>query len=239
MRGDENWPLIVQSRFGNGNVLMFTSTVSPVWNNWARNATFPPLMLLAEDLLADGRFPQADLLVGFPLHFDFPTSEFSANADLVMPSPSSSKDPIENRLMVSRTMVPENEKYPIVLGGESQPDETVLPGVYDIWLRRRGGHHEIQRFALNVDTRESETALAIHQQLLSQLDSANPKMLNWDQFDPAPQQESTTSLSKLLLVLLILVLIAEQILAYQCSYHPRLRRDDTPTRHPSDTFPNS
>ena len=70
VRGNERWPLVLQSKFGSGNVVVFTTTAGPQWNNWTRNGTFPPTLLLVENLLATGRYPNQDWMAGQIIPFE-------------------------------------------------------------------------------------------------------------------------------------------------------------------------
>ena len=97
--------------------------------------------------------------------------------------------------------------------------ETDVAGIYDVWFQRTDSTQEVNRYTLNVDTSESEMALANRQKLLSQLEKSRPTLVDWDQFNPEPKQKPASSLSRLLLLLLVGFLVVEQSLAYSTSYH--------------------
>ncbi|MFK7768574.1 MAG: BatA domain-containing protein [Mariniblastus sp.] len=225
VRGNKKWPLIVQKSFGKGKVIAFTTTAGPIWNNWSRNATFPPILLLMQDYLATGKYVQEERLVGLQLEIEKPSNDFTPAITLISPNGSSRSD--ASRLVTRSKM----KVSPTSAGllrqtiGNRLPSETVretdVPGLYDVWLRRTDSMSEVERFALNVDTSESEMALANRQALLAGLEKSQPTLVDWNEFNPEPQQKPTSSLSKLLLLLLVSVLIVEQVLAYSTSYHRR------------------
>jgi len=101
--------------------------------------------------------------------------------------------------------------------------ETDLPGIFDLWYRKTDSSRSVDRYTFNVDTGESEMSLANPQKLLSQLEKSKPTLVAWDAFNPEPKQKPTSSLSKLLLILLISILVIEQLLAYATSYHAKVR----------------
>lgn len=223
VRGDPTRPLVVQSRFGKGNVIVFTTTTGPIWNNWSRNGTFPPIMLLVENLLAAGKYPAESHLVGVPIRIAVPADRYGPELTVVAPSDSRWMDehvriPMEFRMSLS----PSTDDYQISIG---QTDRTPRssdvdsPGIYDVWLRTADAQLEVWRLALNVDTAESQMKLVNPQSLLTALEQAKPSWVDWDAFNPEPKQQVASSLSKLMLFILLGLLITEQLLAYSASYH--------------------
>lgn len=223
IRGDETKPLVVQSRFGKGNVVVFTTTAGPVWNNWGRNGTFPPIMLLVEDWLASGRYKSDSNLVGVPIEISAPTKMYDPQVTFVVPADPGSSDNVVKRVTIKRRMEfnETGDQYQITLGSpdSNQSSDVNNPGIYEVWLRPSNDQMESKRMALNVDTMESEMELVNREKLLGALGSSKPSMVNWDQFNPEPKQENVSSLSKLLLFALLALLAIEQWLAYSTSYH--------------------
>ena len=222
IRGNKRWPLVVEKSFGNGKVIGFTTTAGPIWNNWSRNATFPPILLLMQDYLAAGKYQQEQRFVGGQIEIEKATNTHTPTMVLVTPGGSNgSRLVTQSKMTVSNS---DSGKLGATIG-KQLPSETVretdTPGLYDIWFRRTDSMPEVNRFALNVDTVESEMALANRQTLLASLEKSQPTLVDWDQFNPEPKQKPASSLSKLLLLLLIGILIVEQLLAYSTSYHRR------------------
>ena len=85
VRGDEKRPLFVTSRYGKGQVIACTTTAGPVWTNWARNATFPPIMLLMQDYLASGKQATNDQLVQSPYSINVDRSKYLPKAQIFKP----------------------------------------------------------------------------------------------------------------------------------------------------------
>jgi hypothetical protein len=222
VRGINSWPLVVEKPFGKGRVMVFITTAGPIWNNWTRNATFPPIMLLMQDYLAAGKYVSERRTVGMPIEVAVSSDAYSPNLTLLTPGGGDGSRLVSpTRMRVSPTDSDELvTRIGKLIPGEVTR-ETDLPGVYDVWLRRTDSTQEVWRFALNVDTSESEMALVNPQKLLSGLDSSKPTLVDWDQFNPEPKQKPASSLSRLLLLLLVATLVTEQLLAYSTSYHQR------------------
>ena len=222
IRGNENWPLVVEKSFGNGRVIAFTSTAGPIWNNWSRNATFPPILLLMQDYLAAGKYLQEEQFVGSQIEILKSTSTHTPAITLIAPGGSNGNRLVtRSKMSVSTT---DSGKLNTTIGKRLPSEsirETDVPGLYDVWFRRTDSNSEVNRFAMNVETGESEMALVNRQTLLASLEKSQPSIVDWDQFNPEPKQKPASSLSKLLLLLLVGVLVVEQILAYSTSYHRR------------------
>jgi uncharacterized membrane protein len=220
VRGLDGWPLVVDRSFGKGRVVLFTTTAGPVWNNWMRNATFPPIMLLMQNYLAEGKYQLDQKLVGETIDVNVASSDFTPNLTVLAPGGSDGARLVSKVKM--KVSAADSDQLVTTIG-KLLPSESVretdLPGIYDIWMRRTDSGQEVKRLSLNVDTAESEMALANRQQLLVDLAKSNPSLVDWDGFNPEPKQKPASSLSKLLLMLLAVVLIAEQLLAYSTSYH--------------------
>ena len=222
LRGDQDLPLAVENSFGRGRVIAFTTTVSPLWNNWSRNPTFPPILLLMQDYLAAGKFIVEDRLVGTAIEIDVPSNVYTPNMTALMPDGGDgSRLASQSRLEVSQL----SSDRLVTKVGKLIPSELVretdIPGIYDMWFRLTDSSQSVKRYSLNVDTAESDMQLASAQKVLANLQSSQPTMVQWDQFNPEPKQKPVSPLSRLLLVLLIGILITEQLLAYSTSYHQK------------------
>ena len=222
LRGDQDLPLAVENSFGSGRVIAFTTTAGPLWNNWVRNPTFPPVLLLMQDYLAAGKFIAEDRLVGSAIEIDVASNVYTPSMTALMPSGGDgTRLTSQSRLEVS----PLSSDRLVATIGKLIPSElareTDIPGIYDIWFRHTDSSQSVARYGLNVDTAESDMRLASSQEILTNLQSSQPTMVQWDQFNPEPKQKPVSPLSRLLLVLLIGILVTEQLLAYSTSYHQK------------------
>ncbi|QEG23134.1 glutamine amidotransferase [Mariniblastus fucicola] len=216
LRGNRQMPLVIDGQYQKGRTMLFMTTAGPQWNNWMRNATFPPILLLLQDYLASGKFPHDDRLVGDVVEILKPTG--SVTPDVTLLSPTESEDRIESKIRLSQT----DEGLRGQIGESLQSiinRSTGVPGVYELRFRQMDSTSAVERVALNVDHAESDLQLARDDKLSQVFGDQLPAITNWDQFNAEPKQKSVSSLNRLLLLLLVALLVAEQTLGWMCSYH--------------------
>ena len=216
VRGSQQFPLLIEGQYGNGRTLMCMTTAGTRWNNWMRNATFPPILLLLEDYLAAGKYPHETRIVGEPV--DFLKATGSVTPDVTLLSPTESEERIESKIRLSQT----DEGLAGKIGQSLYSDVnrgTSVPGIYELWFREMDSSSSVDRIPLNVDCAESEMQIVEDETLLQGLGSSAAKLTSWDQFNPEPEQKAVSSLNRLLLLLLVLLLVVEQYLGWSCSYH--------------------
>ena len=100
--------------------------------------------------------------------------------------------------------------------------ETDQPGIYSVQLKRQDQTVEQQMYAFNFPSTESNLELATTEELFkvlgnrSQIQIQEPGEFQWIQ-----GQEAGREITNSILVILFLILICEQLLAYRLSYHPQ------------------
>ena len=216
LRGSRQSPLVIEGQYGKGRTMMFMTTAGPQWNNWMRNATFPPILLLLEDYLSAGKYLHEAAIVGSAVPIMKPTG--SVTPDVTLTSPTESAERVESKIRLTQTEAGLESTI-----GESSTSiinrGTSVPGIYELWFREMDSSSSVDRVALNVDHLESDLSMVDDEKLMQFFGSEAPSLTNWDQFNPEPKQKAVSSLSRLLLLLLVLVLVAEQTLGWMCSYH--------------------
>ena len=208
-------PLAVESRLGEGRVVTFLTKAGPGetpqggWNNWGRNnPSFVVAMLELEAYLAAGRHRAITGLVGAPLSTTMPLAQYQPQVRFVLPAEQG-----------GGTLTIDADASATDLTAVLADTQTA--GVYEAqWTLRSGGEIVSRQFALNVDPREGN---------LDRLDSAGLaerlpgiKYLYQQAQDVAYDGERLAgpNLGRFFMWLLIVVLLAEQVLAYSASYHP-------------------
>ena len=227
VRGKTQWPLIIEKTFGDGRVILVTTTAGPIWNNWSRNATFPPTLLLLEDYLAQENYRYDDRLAGQTIPVEIPASEYLAKAvferRLDNQMSRLSQPPLENEILLRPASLDPQQLVGVV--GRYRPTmmsgATDEPGIYDLTLTKVNSAAETTRLSINVDGSESEMALVDMPTLLSKVAPAQPNLVDWDQFNPEPEQNPVSSLGRLFLLMMVGLLVTEQVLAYSSSYHQK------------------
>ena len=207
VRGAKQLPLAVSKSFGDGRSVVITTTAGSQWNNWMRNATYLPIMLLLQDYVAAGRFSSLDQLVEEPILESYPKSEFRQEATMVLGEP-------EERIEIPFSL--KTEAKGDLLNANLRTDKS---GIYEIWGQQISGEVDVRRTAINVDTSESDLAQADHKELVNRLSGTKAKLVDWDKFNPEPKIKPASTLNRLLFCLLIAMLIGEPLLAFATSYH--------------------
>jgi len=150
VRGDQRRPLMVESNFGDGRIVVCTTTAGPIWNNWSRNATFLPILLLLEDYLAGGKKQTANLTLSSSLTLAKEASQFLPDATLLSPIlGTEERETSEFKLAAvdgNQILQAQLPSY-----NPSGRANLTLPGVYDFWFQESNGAWTVERDAINVD----------------------------------------------------------------------------------------
>ncbi|REJ64966.1 MAG: hypothetical protein DWQ31_19755 [Planctomycetota bacterium] len=210
-------PLIVEKRFGKGVFLAVLTTSSPYqdnvgWNNWGRNPTFAPVMLDTQTYVGAAKLRDTTRQVGEPLAIPLSVEDYQAEVEFAH---------LESRPL--RTV-----KREATLDKDSSADMTatlegtLAAGIYEARLTRANGESEVRRYALNVPGGESDLRRVAPEQLKNLLAGIDHEYYEADRLIVAPVAEAGFKLGDywLYFVLLALLLVGEQILAYSASYHP-------------------
>jgi hypothetical protein len=100
-----------------------------------------------------------------------------------------------------------------------------LSGFYEAQLTRIDGATERRRYALNVDPAEGDLSALGPEQLAARLEGVKYQYEQAAAFQSTAGELAGYNLGAAILYGLVLLLLAEQILAWSASYHPAGRRD--------------
>lgn len=209
-------PLAIEQSFGEGRVFCLLTTAAPDWNGWANDPTFVVLALKLQSYLARPPASDRDQLVGTALSIELPADKYQSEATFVTPTSRG-----EGRISVERNAtISDGGMLRLALGdgageGAARTDRS---GVYELWLRNLSGDPEARRTALNVDPREGNLAIASDAELIAKL-SPVPVTIAHAEDEIGAESEAANNFSLPLMTLLVVLLIAEQALAYSASYH--------------------
>ncbi|MBX3412089.1 MAG: BatA domain-containing protein [Pirellulales bacterium] len=200
-------PLVLERKFGEGQVVLFLTTAAPVWNNWGRNPSFVVTLLELQTFLGGEQHREPPRLVGTPLVLDLEPSVYDPRVRFSVPGVASDG-------AVSTDGVLKNGRLDVTL-----PD-TDIAGVYAAELVTTAGDSERREFAFNVFSDEGQLALLDGQQLAAALTGIPFDYHRAEGFQFSARELAGFNLSDGLLYLLVALLIGEQALAYAASYHP-------------------
>lgn len=222
IRGQQNYPLVVEKEFGDGRVMAVLTTAGPKWNNWGRNPTFVVAALRLHEYLSSNHSATQTHLVGEPIELFMSGREY--RQDVVFVTPSSDPN-IPTLIEKSAIELDEDrDRLEVSLGpsavGTGNSGETLQQGIYEAWLLQLDGRNDVRRWSVNVDPIEGDLRRLESRSILDKLQRAKPSYVHWDQISANPQRDTRSKFTKWLLLLIVLFLLGEQLIAFSASYHP-------------------
>jgi uncharacterized membrane protein len=213
-------PLAVEKKFGDGTVLLYTTTCAPIWNDWSKNPSFVVVVLKTQSYLATASRLDDPRLVGTPLDLPLESSKYRSDLAFVLPG-----ERLGSRVTTERQAIaPEGGATLVASLGRGLVEsrrsaETDRRGVYEAWPISVKGEVDLRRWAFNVDPDEGDLTALPAADLLTRLDPVKVEYHLADQYEQEEVASTGYNLSYLLMWLLIGLLVGEQLLAYSASYH--------------------
>jgi Aerotolerance regulator N-terminal len=204
-------PLFVEKHFGEGRVIACATTVAPLWNDWAKNPSFVVVILKLHAYLAAAQGRETSLLVGDSIHMEWESNRFFPEFTLFAPDVATHV-PVETK-MSAAPLSPGSPIWKAVI------QNTAHSGFVEAWRTSLQGAQEVQRFAVNVDAREGDLAVVNSAELLPALQPVKAQWHRVDQVGYLAANQSGYNRSILVMTVLIVLMLAEQALAYAASYH--------------------
>ena len=215
-------PLVIEKQVGDGSVIAFLTTADTTWNNWAREPSFVVIMLQMHGYLGATSSSTVERFVGSPIEFQLESSLF--NSEVEFKTPTTDGDGATS-VTQTATIAPDSPVMSFSFGrsteGIGRSGETDKRGVYEIGTSTFDGGRAFRRFALNVDNRESDLAIAGNAKLSKRLDAIEFSVFDADEIVYGSISDAGTSWSDVLLAMIIPLLLLEQLVAYFTSYHPK------------------
>src|SRR5438445_13625734 len=81
---DKN-PLVVEKQLGQGEIVLFLTTLAPEWNDWAKNPSFVVVALKMQSYLATAKRLDDPRLVGAPLDLQLESAKYLPDVAFVAP----------------------------------------------------------------------------------------------------------------------------------------------------------
>ena len=209
----EATPALIEGALGHGRVLLFTSSVDLDWNDWARapDGSYVVTMLELVQYLARRPTQSSAVVAGQQLALALSPDEYELSALFKSP------------------VYPEE---PAVAADASSPGQAVLLsgpealhlGTYTVELTSRAGREETRPLCVNLDSLESDLAVATPAELEAALSGISHEYVTAaDNFLQGAEQ-TRRELWPAVLLLVVLTLLSEQILAWRFGT-PRIRKN--------------
>jgi hypothetical protein len=200
-------PLVLERAYGAGTVAAVLTTAAPAWNNWARgNPSWVVVLLELQGHLARGRGRADAVTVGDPLVVRLDRGVDEPAVDFVVP-------PAGTLVHQAATAT--------AAGFEARLPVTEAAGSYAARWRRLDGTEQERRLAVNVDPQEGRLERVGRERLQAALAGTPFRYETAADWQPASVSTAGEPLVKPLLYALLFALVAEQLLAFSASYHPR------------------
>ncbi len=213
-------PLAVEKTIGTGKVVTFLTTLAPLWNTWAMQPSFVVTLLELQGYLDGDRSALIQRHVGSPIEVDVDTARNQPQVIFVVPDGSDGRKLLKRTASVADAGTPLLKKA--TLGTEIRErivGRTDRPGIYEAWQRGIAGEFEVHRFALNVDTVESDLALIPNEVLADRLSGTDVRFLTADALTIGDDVDEGIPWSQYLFWILVVLLLVEQLLGFLASYH--------------------
>jgi len=152
----ERSPLMIERSYGDGRVLLVTTSADMEWNAWGRDPSYLPVMLqIAQYVVRPSEFT-GQVIAGNPIRLSIDPNQFALTAKLRLPSyPADPPYPIEAK--------------PSDTGFHLLWDRTDHVGLYSLELKRPSGDSLLRYIYVNPDPRESDLRRATPDELRAAL----------------------------------------------------------------------
>lgn len=224
-------PLVVEKVVGDGRVIAFLTPLAPTkipgppereWNNLARDPAFVVTLLQLHGYFASSRVAEPERIVGSGIELQMAADKYQTAVKFMVPSllRPGSRVPIDREATKPREDAAVLEVGLSGLGtAEGGRVETEAAGVYEAWLLRNDATLDPRRYALNVQPEEGDLAMVTAEQLKTKLGNLEFVYNTAGDFEATTGSPLGSNWSEILLLVLILLLLAEQFVAYVASYH--------------------
>jgi hypothetical protein len=196
-------PLMIERSYGQGKVLLITSTSDKEWNNLANHPAYLVLMMEMVQHLAQPSEADDDQTVGRPVSFALDAARYQPTA--IVRTPAYPGD-AEVRLDAQ----PDTQTgVPLI-----QWNDTDQSGVYRFALVESSGQAAERLVAMNVDTRESDLNRATRVELHAAASGIPFEYVTGEDVVGQGEMDARKELWRSILLAVVLTLVAEQTLAW-------------------------
>ncbi len=213
-------PLILERKYGKGRVIQVLTTLSPEWNNFAKNGgpTYVAMIWKLQAYLAAPQRADLPRPLGSDIRVSLDASEYRPEVKFIVPGSLATS----RRLIEKRARRAKDDS--VVLDAslsKSSTEPTDRMGIYETWAIANDGRVAVARYTLNVDPAEGELDLPEAAALEESLKPLPVKIHESDEVQYNLGDNSGTEWSFYILLGLVLLLMVEQAVAYSASYHPQ------------------
>lgn len=245
-------PLFLEHRLGQGVIVTCLSSCGAPWTNWPQNPSFVPLSLELARHIARPKQRFDQRVVGEELPVVLDAAVYSPQLELTLPNGAveritatveqagAASPPSGQGTTGSETAPSEPTNHE---PANNEPDgaaaryrevvrSTDEPGLYRLGLKRLDGADETRQYSFNAPSAESDLSLTATDELRKSLGGRVRVREHGDQ-DVAVATETGREIHDFVLLLLVLLLVAEQLFGWRLGYHPKSTGAGSPTSRTS------
>jgi hypothetical protein len=221
-------PLLIDKPLGDGRTVALLTGLTNEWSTWAQDPTFVVLALRSVGYLGSFRRSPTSQPIGSPLEMIVSGTVVLPEAEVLLPASSLSAP----RMKLIRPVAIDEQNPDVsrvaVAIDVAETDRDVLdgmlrPGVFETWMVDSQERKIFQNFAHNVAAAEGNLERVTYSELERKLSDIPLDIRSAQAVSGTGLNTSEAGHSTLLMVLLSVLLLGEQLLAYSASYHaPRL-----------------
>ena len=220
-------PLMFVHKFGAGQVVTCLTSCGPSWNNWSLYASYVVMQLELQKYIARTDRALERRIVGEAIRESLDPAQFTETVEVTAPDAAGKRT---TRLKAAPEVA--DRRTEGTDAAENQPPEAVQlvasyrdtdsPGVYVVKLLDHDQVPTEKWIAYNVPIEESELELATDSQIRRQIgDDVTVQIQQPGSFQWIAGKDAGQEVREWLLVLIVIFLVAEQMLAFKLSYHPK------------------
>jgi len=215
-------PLMIDYPIGSGRMLICLTSLDRRWSNWPSDPTFVVAALKIVGYLSSFRLPETSRNAGAPLRWDFSSQELLPETQVLLPA--ASVNGVRPLVQVNAVEVGENSLRADLGGGdpgEASESRRALSsaGLFEWWGTSIQGDAVVKNIARNTPASEGETDRVTPTDLARSLTGVDFKYRSALASSTELAMAGLSNRNMLLLALLVLLLLAEQWLAWSASYH--------------------
>ncbi|MFN3191089.1 MAG: BatA domain-containing protein [Aureliella sp.] len=221
-RGPDQRPLLLEKTFGEGRVLTWLTGLTPDWSTFAQDPTFVVVTLRSLGYLGSFRRSPTSGLVGTRIEMSQAGEPVLPEGDILLPARGGGvrvrlKRPVE----ISNDGNVAKMGIRIDLQGEDRDliGNLLRPGIFETWMSNAQGERIVKTYARNVAAAEGDLQTVSESDLRSELKGIDFEYRTATAVSNLGASSQDSTRSTFLVVLLALILLGEQALAYSTSYH--------------------
>tara|TARA_R110002072_G_scaffold287242_2_gene452755 strand:- start:110995 stop:113268 length:2274 start_codon:yes stop_codon:yes gene_type:complete len=220
-------PLAFTTSYGEGTIFTCLTTCAPTWNNWARYPSFVPTMLDLEKFIARRDRILETRQSGEPIQLSLNPAEFLEEIEIFGPndtdSPTRLKAAPTNAAASGSGDAPATSAAALPVRLQATYRDTDTPGIYRVRLLDQNQTPVERWITFNVPVEESDLSLATTELIRKQLgDNLEILIHEPGEFSWIAGRDAGQEVRFWLIVVLFVILLAEQLLACKLSFHPKV-----------------